>query len=568
MLKTLRVKNYAIIEDLEINFPSGLNILTGSTGAGKSILIGALGLVLGEKADADLIRTGSSQAKVEAIFEVKKNSSLFNFLQNESLISPDYSLIIRREIFSKGTSKNFVNDKAVTLSTLKSVGDFLVDLHGQHQHQALLDNKKHIDFLDNFGNYSEVLKSVRETYLDLKEKSVELSKLQEQEKIAQDKKELLSFQLAEIEKANLQSGEEEKLVREKSVLENVEKLSQSVGIILENLSESDDSVSGRVALIQKELNLASTWDRSLQEPLELLENSHIQIKELSRFFENYKNKLEYDPGKLNFIRERLDLLIKLKKKYGKNIDEILAYAEEIRKSLNLMENRSQEITKLENEIEKAGEILRDHCLKLSTVRKKKALELQKKISRELAFLGMEKTRFEIQMDYQEDENGLIQLNDKRYKVDENGLDRVEFLISPNPGEELKPLAKIASGGEISRIMLALKSALSEADEVPTLIFDEIDSGLGGEVAHKVGQKLKALSKNHQVLAITHLQQIASVADQHFKVFKEVKGERALTRIKKLSKDERVSEIARMLSGKKVTPLAEQQASELLEEALD
>ncbi len=568
MLKTLRVKDYAIIEDLEIDVPSGLNILTGSTGAGKSILIGALGLVLGEKADADLIRSGASQAKVEAIFELKKNSALYNFLQNESLVSPDHSLIIRREISSKGTSKIFVNDKAVTLSTLKSIGDFLVDLHGQHQHQSLLDNRKHVDFLDNFGNYTEFLDAVRNSYSGVKEKSAELRKLQEQEKIAQDKKELFTFQLAEIEKANLQPGEEEKLTQEKSVLENVERLSQIVGAILENLSEADTSVSSRLSLAQKELNQASTWDKSLQEPLEQLENSNIQIKELNRFFDNYKNKLEYDPEKLNFIRERLDLLIKLKKKYGKSVDEILAYADEIRKSLSLLETRSEQITSLEMEIEKIREMLRDNCVKLSTARKKKALELQKKISRELAFLGMEKTRFEIQVDYQEDENGLTHLDGKKYKVDQKGLDQVEFLISPNPGEELEPLAKIASGGEISRIMLALKSALAEADEVPTLIFDEIDSGLGGEVAHKVGKKLKDLSLSHQVLAITHLQQIASVADQHFKVFKEVKGERTSTKIKKLSKQERVSEIARMLSGKKVTPLAEKQASQLLEEALD
>ncbi len=568
MLKTLRVKDYAIIEHLEIDFPPGLNILTGSTGAGKSILIGALGLILGEKADLDLIRSGASQATVEASFEFNRNSPLFEFLQKESLITQDNFLIVRREVSSKGGSKIFVNDKAVTLSTLKSLGDFLVDLHGQHQHQALLDNKKHIDFLDDFGNYADILNSVRDTYTDLKEKSAKLKQLQEQEKMAQDKKELFSFQLAEIEKANPQTGEEEKLIQEKSVLENVERLSQIAGIILENLSESDDSVSTRLSSAQKELNLASTWDKGLKEPLEQLENSHIQIRELSRFFENYKNKLEYDPEKLNFIRERLDLLIKLKKKYGKNVEEILGYAEEIRKSLNLLENRNGVMAKLGNEIGNITEILRDNSLKLSVARKKKALELQKKISRELAFLGMEKTRFEIQMKYEGDENGLVELGGEKYKVDEKGLDQIEFLISPNLGEEVKPLTKIASGGEISRMMLALKSALAGADKVPTLIFDEIDSGIGGEVAHKAGKKLKDLSKSHQVLAITHLQQIASVADQHFKVFKEVKGERTLTKIKKLAKEERVSEIARMLSGKKITPLAEKQASQLLEEALD
>ncbi|EQB63552.1 MAG: DNA repair protein RecN [candidate division Zixibacteria bacterium RBG-1] len=568
MLKTLRIKDYAIIENLEIDFSPGLNILTGSTGTGKSILIGALSLVLGEKADSDLIRTGASQSMVEAIFEVNKKSPLFFFLQNESLFSEENSLIVRREISRKAGSKNFVNDKTVSLSTLKSVGDFLVDLHGQHQHQSLLDHKKHIDFLDNFGNYTNLLNSVRKTWLDLKGKNEELKNLKEQEKIAQDKRELYSFQLAEIEKTNLQVGEEAKLVQEKSVLENVEKISKSVGTILDNLQESEDSVLRRLAIAQKELNSATSWDKSLKEQQELLENSYIQIKELTRHFDNYKDKLEYDPEKLNQIRERMDLLIKLKKKYGKSPEELIAYAEEIKKSLNLLENRSEVMERLEKEITKAKEVLKENCLKLSTARKKKALELQKRISQELTFLGMEKTRFEIQMNYQEDENGLIQLDKKKYKVDEKGLDQIEFRISPNIGEELKPLAKIASGGEISRVMLALKSALAEADNVSTLIFDEIDSGIGGEVAHKVGKKLKELSKSHQVLAITHLQQIASVADQHYQVFKEVKGERTLTKIKKLSREERVAEIARMLSGKKVTQLAEKQASQLLEEALD
>lgn len=568
MLKTLRIKDYAIIENLEIDFSSGLNILTGSTGAGKSILIGALSLVLGEKADSGLIRTGASHSAVEAIFEVKRNSALAVFLQNESLSSEENSVIVRRGISSKGGSKNFVNDKTVALATLKTIGDFLVDLHGQHQHQSLLDHKKHINFLDNFGNYSNLLNSVAKNYWDLRKKMDELNSLNEQEKIAQDKKELYSFQLSEIEKANLQPGEEEKLIQEKSVLENVEKISQSVGIILDNLQESEDSVLKRLAVAQKELNSATTWDKSLKEQQEFLENSYIQIKELARHFDNYKDKLEYDPERLNHIRERMDLLIKLKKKYGKSPEELIAYAGEIKKSLNLLENRSELIEKLEAEIAKDTETLKENCLKLSTARKKKALVLQKKISQELIFLGMEKTRFEIQMNYQEDDNGLIHLEGKKYKVDEKGLDQVEFLISPNIGEELKPLAKIVSGGEISRIMLALKSALAEADNVSTLIFDEIDSGIGGEVAHKVGRKLKELSKSHQVLAITHLQQIASVADQHYQVFKEVKGERTLTKIKKLSKDERVTEIARMLSGKKVTALAEKQASQLLEEALD
>ncbi len=568
MLKTLRIKDYAIIENLEVDFPTGLNILTGSTGAGKSILIGALSLILGEKADSGLIRTGASHSVVEAIFEVNKNSPLAVFLQNESLSGQENSVIIRREISSKGGSKNFVNDKTAALTTLKVIGDFLVDLHGQHQHQSLLDHKKHIDFLDNFGNYTDLLNAVRNNYLDLRKELADLSSLKEQGKIAQDKKELYSFQLGEIEKANPQPGEEEKLAQEKSMLENVEKISQSVGTILDNLQESEDSVLRRLAAAQKELNSAATWDKSLKEQQELLENSYIQIKELTRHFDNYKDKLEYDPERLNHIRERMDLLIKLKKKYGKSPEELMVYAEEIKKSLNLLENRSELIEKLEKEIVKATETMKGNCLKLSTARKTKALGLQKKISQELTFLGMEKTRFEIQMSYQEDDNGLIQLQDKKYKIDEKGLDQIEFMISPNVGEELKPLAKIASGGEISRVMLALKSALAGADNVSTLIFDEIDSGIGGEVAHKVGKKLKELAKSHQVLAITHLQQIASVADQHYRVFKEVKGERTSTRIKKLSKEERVTEIARMLSGKKITALAEKQASQLLEEALD
>jgi DNA repair protein RecN (Recombination protein N) len=563
MLKNLRIKNYALVEDLDIEFYPGLNVLTGATGAGKSIIVGAVNLVLGERATTEMVRTGADEATIEGIFEIEKKDLFPKLLASLGILLDENILIIRREVSSKGASRCFVNDKQVTLTNLKLIGDRLADLHGQHQHQSLLNVSNHLEYLDNFGDLNQFQEEVGLTYFQLKSKIKELDEIQKHEKENQEKKQLYSFQANEIERANLSLGEDEKLLEERKILDNIETLHQILSGAYKELYDSENSVSQRLSFSKKEIEKASQIDSEFKDHTQALDTSLIQISDISRFLEKYLIRLEFDPQRLEEIRERLNLINSLKKKYGPKLTEILEYAEELRKTLDLFQNLGEKIDILKKEIETLTDILKERALFLSNKRKEKGEQLAKKIKKELSFLGMEKTEFEIRISYKEDENGLIKLNGKRYYVDEKGMNYVEFFVSPNPGEELKPLAKIASGGEISRIMLGLKSILAKSDQIPTMIFDEVDVGIGGEVADSVGKRLRSLSSNHQIICITHLQQIASFAQHHFRVFKETEKNRTVTKIKELNEKERVKEIARMISGEKISELTLRHAKEMI-----
>jgi DNA repair protein RecN (Recombination protein N) len=563
MLKNLRIRNYALVEDLEVEFHPGLNVLTGATGAGKSIIVGAVNLVLGERASSDVVRTGFDNAIIEASFELESDQIFKNLLTPLGINCPDNVLIIRREISGKGVSRCFLNDRQMTLGSLKSIGDRLADLHGQHEHQSLLNVGRHIEYLDDYGDLNDLLASASQNFYRLKEKQKELEELEKSKKQDQERKALYDFQIKEIEKADLSLGEEEKLIQDKKILENIEELYQLSSSIYQNLHEGEGSIQERLAISSKEIKKGKELDSRLKEPAESLDSCLIQLQELSRFLEGYKDSLEFDPEKLEMIREKLNLINTLKKKYGNTIDEILTYREKIKEDLDKIENKDQIINGLKEEIKRLSDTFKKDCLLLSQKRKAKAFDLAKKIQATLSGLGMNKTKFEVKITSQKDENGLLEIDGKRYFADQKGMDQVEFFVSPNPGEELKPLAKIASGGEISRIMLALKSILAKADQVSTMIFDEIDVGIGGEVASAVGKSLKNLASSHQVIVITHLQQIASFADHHFKVFKESSKGRTVTQIKKLKEEERVKEIARMISGEKISELALRQAKEMI-----
>lgn len=565
MLKDLRIKNYALVEDLDIEFYPGLNVLTGATGAGKSIIVGAVNLVLGERATTEMVRTGAEEAIIEGIFEIGSKDLIQKLLASLGILLDENILIIRREVSSKGASKCFVNDKQVTLANLKLIGDRLADLHGQHQHQSLLNISNHLEYLDNFGDSNQLKEEVSQIYFQLRSKIKELDEIQKSEKENQEKKQLYSFQVNEIERANLSLGEDEKLLEGKKILENIEILHQILSSAYKELYDSENSVSQRLSFSKKELDKASQIDSKFKDYTKALETSLIQISDISRFFEKYLNNLEFDPQRLEEIRERFNLINSLKKKYGSEISEIFKYAEELLKKLDLFENLDEKIESLNKEIEILAETLKKNVLLLSDKRKEKGEELAKKIKKELSFLGMEKTEFGVKILYREDENGLLRMDDKKYYVDEKGIDNIEFFVSPNPGEELKPLAKIASGGEISRIMLGLKSILAKSDRIPTMIFDEVDVGIGGEVADSVGKRLKSLSSNHQIICITHLQQIASQAFHHFKVFKETEKQRTVTKIKELNEKERVKEIARMISGEKISELTLKHAKEMIKD---
>lgn len=565
MLKELRIKNFAIVEDLAVEFFDGLSVLTGATGAGKSIIIGALNLALGERSSSEMIRSGADCAIVEAVFEIKPKNPIEKNLSESGILYHGNQLIIRREISSKSSGKCFLNDRLVTLANLKSVGDLLADLHGQHEHQSLLDSKEHLTYLDNYAEAGDLLARVGNDYSKLKKKLEELEKLKGIDKVSREKKELYQFQLNEITRAGLSVEEEEKLSAEKKILENSEALFQIASMVFQELYDIDGSIIERLSLTKKELEKGGEYDPRLKEHIENLNSALLQLNDSSRFLQGYKDSLNFDPEKLEKIRERLNLINNLKKKYGQSVEEVLSYADKIKADLEKIENRDGLIRETEQEIKDLRQILKKDSMLLSDKRKEKGSELSKKIKKELSFLGMERCDFEVKISLPEEENGLLEINGKRFYVDENGIDQVEFYVSPNPGEELKPLAKIASGGEISRIMLALKSVLAKSDQIPTMIFDEVDVGIGGEIAEAVGKRMKTLSSTHQIICITHLQQIASQADYHFKVYKEISKNRTITKIKLLSREERIKEIARMIGGKKISDLSLEHAAEMIEE---
>ncbi|MGB7060844.1 MAG: DNA repair protein RecN [Candidatus Zixiibacteriota bacterium] len=563
MLKSLRIRNYALVDQLEVDFQPGLNIISGATGAGKSIIVGAVNLILGEKASSEAVRTGFEKASIEAVFRLQDDPALKDLLAKLGMVLLDDVFIIRREIFSKGQNKCFINDRLITLASLKSIGDRLADLHGQHEHQSLLNVERHIEYLDNYANVGDITARVSEAFHLLKKKRRDLEDLRSGKLRDEERGSLYQFQIQEIEKANLSPDEEEKLGEQRKVLENAEALFEATSSLYHQLYEAEGSILDKLTSMSRELKKSHQIDSRLKEPAQTLESCVIRLQDAARFLEDYRTHLEFDPEKLEMIRERLNLLNTLKRKYDKSIEEILAYKDQMQGELERIESKDEVISDREKEIVELSGALMEKCSLLSQKRKAKASRLSGRIQKALADLGMPKTKFEIKISWRADENGLLRIDGKRYFVDERGMDQVEFFVSPNPGEDLKPLAKIASGGEISRIMLALKSILAKVDRLETVIFDEIDLGIGGEVASAVGRSLKDLGSSHQVIVITHLQQIASQADHHFNVFKESAKGRTVTRIKILDRDERVREIARMISGEKVSPVTLIQAKEML-----
>jgi DNA repair protein RecN (Recombination protein N) len=563
MLRSLRIKNYALVDHLEVEFQPRLNVLSGATGAGKSIIVGAVDLILGERASSQVVRTGSETASIEAVFQPPKDPIIREILVRLGMAPQEGTLLIRREISNKGQNKCFLNDRLITLTSLKALGDRLADLHGQHEHQSLLNVERHTEFLDHYGDLNNLLSLVGDVYCILRQKQKELTDLRTNKKMDEEKRQLYKFQIQEIQKADLHPEEEDKLAKERRILENAETLFQMASNLYHQLHESEASVLERLSVLSRDLKNGAGIDSRLKDPKEALESCLITLQDVVRTVEDYKGHLEFDPEKLEMIRERLNLIVTLKKKYGKDVEDILKYKVQIESELNKIENKDRIIENLEEETTKLSGDLKKACCLLSQKRKEKASQLSRRIQKALTGLGMDKTKFEIRISQKEDPHGLIVLDGKRVFADEGGMDQVEFFVSPNPGEELKPLARIASGGEISRIMLALKSILAKVDRVETMIFDEIDVGIGGEVASAVGKSLKDLGFSHQVIVITHLQQIASQADHHFKVFKEgIKG-RTVTRIKHLDPEERVKEIARMISGEKVSQVTLKQAKEMI-----
>lgn len=565
MLKSLKVKDYALIEEIYVEFGKGLNIITGETGAGKSILIDAMGLLLGDRASTEVVRKGAHKSIVEGIFDVEGNRKVKHILEENDLeFFPE--LIMRREISLKGSNRCFINDTPVQLSFIKEVGNLLVDLHGQHEHQSLLRTETHIDFLDEFGGLENLKEEYRGHYGKLSSLLRELTRLKESEASLRERKDLYAFQIKEIDAVSPEAGEEERLEEELNILENSEKLMELTSSVYERLYEGDGSVNDLLGEIQNSLDELQEIDKSFAETSGEFETILTLIGDISKFVRDYNSRIDLDPGRLEEMRERLGSLSLLKKKYGGSIKSIIEHRKKIGEEYDLAENYSGSIESIEKNINELRTKCGASALKLSSKRKEISKKVQKEIKDALSYLGIPDSVFNVNAVRAEADtknDNYILADGRAYKYDSSGIDQIEFFISTNPGEDPKPLAKVASGGEISRIMLALKTILAKNDKLPLLIFDEIDTGVSGRIAQKVGQSLKSLADFHQIISITHLPQIAGLADRHFAVEKTQRDGRVVSFIKKLGDEERIKEVAKLMSGENVTDASIKGAKELM-----
>jgi len=563
MIQRLHIDNFAIVSDLTVDLCAGLNILSGETGAGKSIIIGGLNLLLGDRAQTEMIRSGQDVAVVEGTF--KGISRVKPILKKLGIEADSESIEIRREIRRNQGSRCFIEGQMVTLADLKAVGQELVDLVGQHHQQLLLDSGNHISFLDDFAGNRKLLEDYQDQYRNYQISKSELGELRSKVKRDHERVELYRFQFQEIEEARLSSEEEGSLLNEKGLVENAEKLKSTYHGLSEILYLGEGSTTETITDAVDKLKQLEKYDNDIAETIESLKGSLYSLQEAGRFLEGRAVQIEYDPQRLQEIEERLDVYYNLKKKYGGSLPELFEYRDKIGDYLANFSDSSNRLDELAEKVSADRVSLSNMAEKLSMRRHKAALRLAGSIEKVLAKLLMGKVEFAVKVSDDVNSSGEYQKNGKSLNLGPNGIDLVELLFSPNPGEELKSLARIASGGELSRVLLALKTVISgKKDKGTCLIFDEIDSGIGGKTASAIGRSLQSLSENHQVLVITHLQQIASCGKNHFLVTKEKHGGRMITQIRKLSYEERKREIGRMISGDMVTRLSIKQAEELLD----
>ncbi len=552
MLLSLNIKNYAIIDSLNIDFQTGLNVLTGETGAGKSILVGALSLALGYRANTDSIRSGKEKLFVQALFSFEKNDSdLLNLMEEYRIENEDNTLLLSRELNANGRSVCRINDTLVNVGTLKSFASQLVDIHGQHEHQKLLSAETHIDFLDAYGgeNLSSYKMQTENLFRLMMQKKKEYEDLLDASKYLKDKQDLYAAQYEEINSLGLQPGEDDALSQRKNKLANSEKLFEHVNLAYGLLYDNEENALNFLHQIETALNHISEIDPQTAQQHADFEDSMIRMEEIAYGLRDYLNELEFNPEELDNIQSRLHQINQLKRKYGETIEEILSEADLLQEKLSLITNSELNVSKAEEAYHAAEKEYLESAKRLSSERKKTAERLSVRMLQNFHELAMEHSEFE------------VEFTEGNYTA--KGTDRVEFYISTNVGQEKKPLAKIASGGEISRVMLAIKSILADADATGTLIFDEIDTGISGRTAQTVAEKMASLRKNHQILCITHLPQIASMADAHYLISKYVETGNTFTEFKLLAPNERVTELARMLGGVHVTQTTQEHASEML-----
>jgi DNA repair protein RecN (Recombination protein N) len=564
MLKKLYIKDFAIVDHLEIEFDSGFQVLTGETGAGKSILVGALGLLCGDRGQSDLVRSGATKAILEAEFRVRIDSEKRSLLEKLAVDVIEDIIIIRREINSKGVSRAFINDTPVNINSLSVLTEILLDLHGQHQHQRLIHPENHITYLDAYGKIQSKLDTFQTKYKKFLDQKSLLEGLIEKRKTSYEKHDLYTFQVDELTNANLQADELESLIAERKILENNEVLFDVSGKVAELLYSTDNSASTRISEAINKLKSLVDVDPSFTELIKNLESAQVSVEETGRHCESYGSKLEFNADRLEEIRNRESELEWLMKKYQvTSVSALIERHDEMKKDLDDLENFDEKIDQLEKNLEECRDELREISLLLSDKRKELAQKFEKELEQLLVSVGLQNATFRVGQTWQQTEDGLVSIDGKKYSLSMMGLDQIEFNVGLNIGEPVRPLHKVASGGEVSRIMLGIKALLAESDEIPTLVFDEIDSGISGRFAQIVGRKMLDIANHHQLIVITHLPQIAAQGDSHYSVLKkEIEG-RTVVFVKKLKKEERINDIAQLLGGSEITPQAIENAKELL-----
>jgi DNA repair protein RecN (Recombination protein N) len=564
MLKELSIRNFAIIDDLQIGFSRGLTILSGETGAGKSIILNAVNLLLGSRASADLVRTGAESAELEAFFEIADSSRVAKIMSAHGY-EPSEGLLIRRIISRHDTNRVYINGRLATIQLLNTITENLASISGQHAHQLLLKEEQHLFILDQYGGLTPLRETVSTCFKKMLPQLAKLKELKTIKERQMEHLELLEFQKKEITTTNPVPGEDLDLEQQRVRLKNAAELYQTVYNSIESLYSAPGSILEKLVAVEKDLVKISRLDAQLNSKTQSLQETAYQIEDLVEGLRNYLNSIQMDEKQLDAVEERLDSLNKLKRKYGGSLDAVFEKLKIIERELSGIENIEEKIAEAETDIDQLHAELKDLALTLSHKRKKTANRFAKKVIDQLATLKMSKTNFSVAVEATPaDEKTDPHLTAGSHIITETGIDRATLLIAPNVGEALKPLASIASGGELSRVILALKAMLAKTDSVETVVFDEVDAGIGGSVAEVVGKKLADLSDHHQVICITHLPQIAKFGDQHFRISKRVSAGRTRTFINLLDAEDRYQEIARMLGGEKITQTTLAHAREILD----
>ena len=569
MLRSVYLKNYTLVDELSLDLRTGLSIITGETGAGKSVIVGALNLLIGERVSPELVRAGTTKAIVEAEFDVAKLKEVLRFLKVNEIEHPG-PLIIRREITSQGSSRAFINDSPATLQVLKALGSLLIDLHGQHDHQSLLYPERHRSFLDAFAGIDQKLAEYAGLFAEYVRLRNEISRLEELKAGWSRERDFLEFQFKEIASVHPEAGEDERIATELSVREHAEELTSASAELHDILYNAEDAVYAKLAHAKTILERIVRLDPTLEDALREVNASLLSSRELGAMLSRYSETIEYDPGRLNELRERQGALTRVKKKYGPSREDVFGAFEALKEKLDPDNDIDEQLVRCGVELTALRKTLSNRAEGLHNNRKAAARKFEKAIRTVLHELGMESAQFEVHVESDEatppSVKAYVELNGRQVITYSWGIDKIEFYISTNTGEAPKPLARVASGGEISRIMLALKSVLSHTDQIPTLVFDEIDTGISGRIAQKVGRAMKILGREHQVVSITHLGQIAAFADQHYVVEKKASKDATVASIRILDAEQHQAEIARLIAGETVSKESLEAARALTKEA--